>query len=127
MEAINIISIVSPVVAIVALIVALINRKGDRNEETSQWKGKIQQEVDTLMINDTSRELETKKIIAKQAQFSSEIKTLFEKNKEQDEKIFYYSSELKDDFNVLERRIGEIKTEIRADIQNIIEILKNAS
>lgn len=118
--------IISPIVAVIALVVALLNRRGDKSQETSQWKGKIQQEVDTLKMNDVSRELETKRIIAKQAQFGSEIKTLFEKNREQDEKIFQYSSEIKDDFKSLERKIEGIKTEIKSDVQNIVDILKNA-
>lgn len=123
----DIVNTLTPLVALAALVVALINRKGERNEENSLWRGKVQQEVDSLKLINLSREVEVKEIIAKQAQFGSEIKTLFEKNREQDKRISEYSSEIKQDFKSLENKIEGIKTEIKNDVQNIVNILKNAN
>lgn len=116
--------LISPLIAVVALVVALVNRKGDRNQQDSHWRGKIQQEVDTLNKDNNYIEEETRKIMSKQAQYGSEIKTLFEKNREQDEKIFHYSTEIKSDLRSLESKVESIRSEIKSDVEMIVNILK---
>lgn len=118
-------NILASAVALLALIVSLINRKGDKNQEDSHWKGKIQQEVESLKSDNSYRENETREIITKQAQYGSEIKTLFEKNKEQDQKIFNFSNEIKNDLKSLEVKVEKIRSEVKADVQTIVDILKN--
>ena len=118
-------NILTSAIALLALIVSLINRKGDKNQEDSQWKGKIQQEVESLKSDNSSSKVRATEIITKQAQYGSEIKTLFEKNKEQDEKIYNFSNEIKNDLKSLEGKVESIRSEVKADVQIIVGILKN--
>ena len=118
-------NILTSAIALLALIVSLINRKGDKNQEDSQWKGKIQQEVESLKSDNSSSKVRATEIITKQAQYGSEIKTLFEKNKEQDEKIYNFSNEIKNDLKSLEGQVESIRSEVKADVQIIVGILKN--
>ena len=118
-------NILTSAIALLALIVSLINRKGDKNQEDSQWKGKIQQEVESLKSDNSSSKIRATEIITKQAQYGSEIKTLFEKNKEQDEKIYNFSNEIKNDLKSLEGKVEAIRSEVKADVQIIVGILKN--